>query len=501
MIMPTAQCSNVQVMTGLGLVGAKITESIAERSFHTGVGPPLEEITIGVTVQRSQHVDALTQLCAIVAGASQRSQEATTSSAKKPAFVREDGVRHHMLKTWPFPFEDVKAGHRPFEYRRFDRDFRVGDVLVLEKWEPDKERYLGAIERRRVTHLLPGGTFGVPEGYCVMGLGPEERTMETTTDDHDVDEWVLGASSAGDSRIFLNGEVVGDLQADAAESFFALLYKRGPCSLAGCERMAEHCYVHSAVVDSSTEAATDTIEWCAEHRPKGRGVQSCPSCAVSAYERALGEIDFAVDEADGVDTKDSNYASGFECFYSPDAVVERVKHALKRSDYSLRIIAICPICQLQHIDEGEWATRPHRRHRCVDGPFGKGCGYEWTIAAIPTVGVRSEDLRITNRLVATCTYRVGIYKCILRDGHPRFEGTVTGHNLREEIARSTEAPAERFEGLRFEYIGTEDYLVVCGFCGCRTSGFGLACCSRGIEAQKHLRGHAQRSDQATKEGK
>jgi hypothetical protein len=92
------------------------------------------------------------------------------SDEKQPAIIRHDGERIHFLKTWPFPFEDMKAGRKPFEYRRWDRDFRVNDILVLEKWSADGEKRLDGTEHRRVTYLLPGGSFGVPNGYCVMGL-------------------------------------------------------------------------------------------------------------------------------------------------------------------------------------------------------------------------------------------------------------------------------------------------------------------------------------------
>jgi len=40
----------------------------------------------------------------------------------------------------------------------------------------------------------------------------------------------------------------------------------------------------------------------------------------------------------------------------------------------------CPVCDIPHFDEGEWATRPHRTHLCG------GCGTKWTPAAYPTVG-------------------------------------------------------------------------------------------------------------------
>ena len=96
---------------------------------------------------------------------------------KRPASDYGDEARTHTLKCWPFPFEDLKAGRKRFEYRRFDRDYRVGDKLSLGKWEPTTGRYADepALDLR-VTYLLPGGTFGVPEGHCVMSVEPWTET-------------------------------------------------------------------------------------------------------------------------------------------------------------------------------------------------------------------------------------------------------------------------------------------------------------------------------------
>jgi hypothetical protein len=45
----------------------------------------------------------------------------------------------------------------------------------------------------------------------------------------------------------------------------------------------------------------------------------------------------------------------------------------------------CPVCQKQHVDEGEWATTPHRTHRCLF------CGHEWRPFEVATYGVVSKD--------------------------------------------------------------------------------------------------------------
>jgi len=43
---------------------------------------------------------------------------------------------------------------------------------------------------------------------------------------------------------------------------------------------------------------------------------------------------------------------------------------------------VCPECGERHIDEGEFATKPHHTHAC------QHCGLTWRPAVVPTVGVR-----------------------------------------------------------------------------------------------------------------
>jgi len=79
-------------------------------------------------------------------------------------------VREHELKTWPSPFNSMLAGVKRFEFRKNDRDFKVGDILSLREWDPKTETFMGGRLRRRVQYIIHGGVFGIPEGYCIMDL-------------------------------------------------------------------------------------------------------------------------------------------------------------------------------------------------------------------------------------------------------------------------------------------------------------------------------------------
>lgn len=79
----------------------------------------------------------------------------------------------HELKTWPEHFKAVRAGDKPFEVRKNDRDFKIGDYLVLSEFDPVTEQFSGQKEIRKISYILKGPGFGIEEGYVVLGLGRE----------------------------------------------------------------------------------------------------------------------------------------------------------------------------------------------------------------------------------------------------------------------------------------------------------------------------------------
>jgi hypothetical protein len=78
-------------------------------------------------------------------------------------------VRVHELKCWPEYFGPVKAGIKPFEIRKDDRGYAVGDHLRLREWRWKDETYTGDEVTVRVTYLT--GWAQQPE-HVVMGIEP-----------------------------------------------------------------------------------------------------------------------------------------------------------------------------------------------------------------------------------------------------------------------------------------------------------------------------------------
>ncbi len=72
----------------------------------------------------------------------------------------------HRLKTADKFYEAVRTGKKKFEIRKNDRDFQVGDLVVLE--EIDKQgRFTRRSLSRRICYMT---SFHQQAGYVVMGL-------------------------------------------------------------------------------------------------------------------------------------------------------------------------------------------------------------------------------------------------------------------------------------------------------------------------------------------
>lgn len=73
----------------------------------------------------------------------------------------------HRLKIKPEYFTDVTDGKKTFELRKNDRDFKVGDTLILQEYNED---YTGRATKVKVTYMLKGGNYGLDKDYVILGI-------------------------------------------------------------------------------------------------------------------------------------------------------------------------------------------------------------------------------------------------------------------------------------------------------------------------------------------
>ncbi len=92
----------------------------------------------------------------------------------------------HHLKTWPGEFEAVARDDKRHEVRLADRDFHIGDTLILREFVPALNQTTGQPETneagetlgaftgrqllRRVSYITLGGSWGLPAELCILSI-------------------------------------------------------------------------------------------------------------------------------------------------------------------------------------------------------------------------------------------------------------------------------------------------------------------------------------------
>lgn len=92
-------------------------------------------------------------------------------------FIGVDGVPKeakdvviHELKIAPEYFEAVAKGAKQFELRKDDRNFQVGDFVMLKEYDNGAYtgRWLGYLLISYVLRDCP--QYGLQDGYCIIGF-------------------------------------------------------------------------------------------------------------------------------------------------------------------------------------------------------------------------------------------------------------------------------------------------------------------------------------------
>lgn len=78
-------------------------------------------------------------------------------------------MKIHELKIWPQFFNETINGHKRFEIRRNDRDFKSGDDIQLKEWCPVENKYTGRNKQFRIKCVLKDFQ-GIKKGYCILGI-------------------------------------------------------------------------------------------------------------------------------------------------------------------------------------------------------------------------------------------------------------------------------------------------------------------------------------------
>ena len=76
----------------------------------------------------------------------------------------------HELKILPHYFVEVKTNKKTFEVRKNDRNFQVGDELLLREYFGEKYGFSGEICHRKIIYIFFGGQYGIESDTVILGL-------------------------------------------------------------------------------------------------------------------------------------------------------------------------------------------------------------------------------------------------------------------------------------------------------------------------------------------
>ena len=76
----------------------------------------------------------------------------------------------HSLKIHPEFYRAVAEGRKTYEVRKFDRDFRVGDTVELQEWDPSHKIYTGRQLSTYISYITAPGSWDLPKTVGVFGI-------------------------------------------------------------------------------------------------------------------------------------------------------------------------------------------------------------------------------------------------------------------------------------------------------------------------------------------
>ena len=78
------------------------------------------------------------------------------------------------IKKWEH-YKDIERGSKTFELRKNDRDFQVGDILMLIKLDGEGNETDQVIKKKVVYILKDCPQYGLKDGYAILGIDAADR--------------------------------------------------------------------------------------------------------------------------------------------------------------------------------------------------------------------------------------------------------------------------------------------------------------------------------------
>lgn len=77
---------------------------------------------------------------------------------------------HELKISWKY-FDDVAICDKNFEIRKDDRDYKVGDIILLQECSKEDGLWTGRMVRRKIKYILRDvPDYGLKKGFIIIGF-------------------------------------------------------------------------------------------------------------------------------------------------------------------------------------------------------------------------------------------------------------------------------------------------------------------------------------------
>jgi hypothetical protein len=82
----------------------------------------------------------------------------------------------HICKSWPHFFQAIKRGEKLHDLRPKDRNFKVGDTILLQEYDPFEGKYTGEEWIVYITYITSMDTpcalssSVLDKDYCILSI-------------------------------------------------------------------------------------------------------------------------------------------------------------------------------------------------------------------------------------------------------------------------------------------------------------------------------------------
>lgn len=122
----------------------------------------LGSVTVIIAILEIHVLDVQTTMKKMISANRMEGAERLWKGAKK---MKAD----HELKILPEYYKEICSHRKNFEIIKKDRDFKVGDIVLLREW--DGENYTGHHTKRKISYILTDAQkYGLQDRFCILAL-------------------------------------------------------------------------------------------------------------------------------------------------------------------------------------------------------------------------------------------------------------------------------------------------------------------------------------------